>query len=536
MQHCGIRTDKIYRHGYYRFYQPILDLISRGKRGSVLEIGIQGGESLSMWQRLLPRWKVFGFDIDCTPRRTPRCILIQGDQSKLADLWRMKKLVDQSDFPPVRLVVDDGSHNPEHQIITFSFIFKHLLAKGGTYIIEDTELSYWTKGSLYGYEAKYGVGMPLNVVHLFKDVVDVINGEFIDKRDLRAISAHLENCGIFSEALTDISTVTFAQNCIIIRKKLNAEKAFENRSYRHAGNVEAALIPAPSGQLLISPTAGFGTRVRTMATAMILAQKTGRLLAHCWDGGRTRCAFEHIKNIQEQPFEHFFLPVDSCPVFRRPLVFDALFTEWRYGHYRWHFQNYAQIRWKFRDVITHITPTTGSVIIEGPPPVSATSADRRQIFRDKFWVQPWCEDRLVHRDTLSNAVGISIRLGEFKACFPEARIPLPDIKKWVGSLDCPVVLFSCTPSAQAELRALLRHPVPLPWEEENLPPADKVFLQFATLSRCRKVVATDESAFGEVAAEFGDVPYEPLSEAIQVSVTSGSTTRDSKVQDSKFET
>ena len=48
-------------------------------------------------------------------------------------------------------VIDDGSHIPEHQLLTFNCFFDIVLQPGGIYILEDIEVSYWRRGSLYGY-------------------------------------------------------------------------------------------------------------------------------------------------------------------------------------------------------------------------------------------------------------------------------------------------------------------------------------------------------------------------------------------------
>ena len=50
-------------------------------------------------------------------------------------------LLEKLEGKKVELIVDDGSHVPEHQILSFNFLFKNLLSPGSTYIIEDIETS-----------------------------------------------------------------------------------------------------------------------------------------------------------------------------------------------------------------------------------------------------------------------------------------------------------------------------------------------------------------------------------------------------------
>ena len=57
-----------------------------------------------------------------------------GDQGKITDLQKfldVKKVEGQLDF-----IIDDGSHHPQHQIISFTFLFEKGLKPGGIYIIE----------------------------------------------------------------------------------------------------------------------------------------------------------------------------------------------------------------------------------------------------------------------------------------------------------------------------------------------------------------------------------------------------------------
>jgi hypothetical protein len=90
-------------------------------------------------------------------------------------------------------------------------LFKNLLEPGGVYIIEDIELSYWNpESTLYGYKSGY-----FNLVDSFKKYQEMINSEFTGVNNL-----------------LDISTITFAQNCIIITKRTDEEKAYFDRPYR----------------------------------------------------------------------------------------------------------------------------------------------------------------------------------------------------------------------------------------------------------------------------------------------------------------
>jgi len=101
---------------------------------------------------------------------------------------------------------DDGSHIPEHQLLTFNTLFPKLEV-GGVYIIEDIETSYWTKEGLYGYETKYGLGHPKSIIEIFKNAVDGVNHKYLVNPPIEIVKHQKQ-----------FHSITFAQNCIIIVK------------------------------------------------------------------------------------------------------------------------------------------------------------------------------------------------------------------------------------------------------------------------------------------------------------------------------
>ena len=55
-----VNTDKIYHHGYHRFYESII----KKDISKMLEIGISQGNSLKLWLEYLPKCYIWGVDID----------------------------------------------------------------------------------------------------------------------------------------------------------------------------------------------------------------------------------------------------------------------------------------------------------------------------------------------------------------------------------------------------------------------------------------------------------------------------------------
>ena len=118
-------------------YTPTYDLLLGEVREQVkwvLEIGINYGCSLRMWREYFPNAQIVGFDCDQkTLVDEDRICSFAGDQYNQADLlWMIDELRD----PKFDLIVDDGSHNPTHQIFSAQVLLPHLSHRG-IYVIED---------------------------------------------------------------------------------------------------------------------------------------------------------------------------------------------------------------------------------------------------------------------------------------------------------------------------------------------------------------------------------------------------------------
>lgn len=121
------------RHDYLKRYAELFDH-RREAVSSVLEIGVQEGGSVRMWEEYFPNATILGLDIDPAYKKHEggrRIILIGDSTSKgTADIVRAHH-PDSFD-----LVIDDGSHHPADQVSTFETFFP-LVKKGGMYAIED---------------------------------------------------------------------------------------------------------------------------------------------------------------------------------------------------------------------------------------------------------------------------------------------------------------------------------------------------------------------------------------------------------------
>lgn len=100
---------------------------------AVLEIGVNYGCSLRMWRDFFPNAQIIGIDSNegCLfNEERIRCFA--ADQYNERDLIAVMKQIGNE----LDLIVDDGSHEPAHQIFSAQVLLPYL-AKDGVYVIED---------------------------------------------------------------------------------------------------------------------------------------------------------------------------------------------------------------------------------------------------------------------------------------------------------------------------------------------------------------------------------------------------------------
>lgn len=122
-------------HTYTEAYYEMFDEKQRHAVTRVLEIGVNAGSSLRMWEEWFPRAKISGFDIRPEVLFNVgriRCYL--ADQSNPSSL--LEAIYKISVTPVFELIVDDGSHELQHQLITMKTLLP-FLTRDGVYVIED---------------------------------------------------------------------------------------------------------------------------------------------------------------------------------------------------------------------------------------------------------------------------------------------------------------------------------------------------------------------------------------------------------------
>lgn len=220
-------TDKTTHHGYDRFYPLFLAPLKRHRKLTIVEIGYGEGKSIPFWQILFPRAHVVCLDRDVSLVGEGFQVL-KVDQADPAALQAAIASIRH----PVHLIVDDGSHFPPHQLSSLSILFDQLLRPGGIYIVEDVETSYWIQGDIYGYPTRYGLHNRWSAVEVLKLAVDYINRSFLSPDDRSLVESLMAMAQLSSSAVAMISTLTFAQNCVILSKALEGDHVYMEADYR----------------------------------------------------------------------------------------------------------------------------------------------------------------------------------------------------------------------------------------------------------------------------------------------------------------
>jgi len=215
----GVNTDKVYRHGYHRYYETHLNPYRTVDGLRLLEIGADSGISLGAWLKYFTDPSAVqgvAYNVDAEKAKETACKLMpeqceklaiynldQSDKTALADM--MAKNSEGWD-----IVIDDGSHYPGHQIISFQQLWPNL-RPGGLYVVEDIETSYADFGNAYQYPLSAGIGKapPGNAVEQFKRLADVVSRKHFGQPDFT----------VFGGVDKDVAEVDFADGIIFIQKK-----------------------------------------------------------------------------------------------------------------------------------------------------------------------------------------------------------------------------------------------------------------------------------------------------------------------------
>jgi cephalosporin hydroxylase len=176
----------------------------------VVEVGVQGGGSLSMWSKYFPVANIFGIDID------PKCAelvytdkniqVIIGDQGDPA-FWD-DVLKNKIGTQGIDIFIDDGGHFVDAQILTFQKVWPYMNPQS-TYICEDTHTSYMAYNG-------GGLNRKGTFIEYAKKFADVLHYEFKEET-----TSELE---VMKALVGDtLRSVSFYNSMVVFEKDLPVE-------------------------------------------------------------------------------------------------------------------------------------------------------------------------------------------------------------------------------------------------------------------------------------------------------------------------
>jgi len=147
---------------YFSVYDEMFS-IYKDKKITFVEIGVLDGGSLEMWKNFFgDKARIIGIDLnpECKKFESNGIEIFIGDQGD-KNFW--KHFFDK--VGKVDIILDDGSHRNEHQILTTLYTIPNI-KNGGLLAFEDTITSYWRK---YGNPHKY------SFINFTKKLIDDLN-------------------------------------------------------------------------------------------------------------------------------------------------------------------------------------------------------------------------------------------------------------------------------------------------------------------------------------------------------------------------
>lgn len=263
--------------------------------------------------------------------------------------------------------------------------------------------------------------------------------------------------------------------------------------------------------IVISPQAGFCNRLRAMCSAIFLAEKNNIKIAHMWDGKSFQIQpFNYINIIQNKPFEYFF--VNTIPVYSENYKnINICYTEWMPNDAWYQFQSYGQIKLNIKNLklINNIpyNNINESFLIESALDfLNLSKQDKFNIY-SKYFIPN--NNFLIHLENIPNdTIAIHIRCNNsFLDYHPKSKINNINFFNFISKIDNNVLLLSDNNEFKNIARKYLKKPLISKYENIEIPDEDKAFLDFLSLSKCKKIYGTFQSSFAEEASNFGNSEY-----------------------------
>jgi len=170
----------------------------RGREITILEIGVYQGGSLQMWKEYFgAKAKIYGIDINpqCKMLEEENITIFTGSQSDRTFLRNLKQTL-----PKIDILIDDGGHTMQQQIVSFEELFSHV-SDGGVYLCEDLHTSYWLKDG--GGHKRAGT-----FIEYSKNFIDALNAHHSEQKRLQV-----------SDFTSSVDSIHYYDSMLVIEKK-----------------------------------------------------------------------------------------------------------------------------------------------------------------------------------------------------------------------------------------------------------------------------------------------------------------------------
>ncbi len=194
----------------------------RNSEPVILEIGVSEGGSLQMWKYYFGnKARIYGIDIDpaCKAFEEDNITILTGSQSDRQFLKEVKTII-----PEVDILIDDGGHSMNQQIISFEELFPHIKADG-IYVCEDLHTSYWS-GFGGGYKRRG------TFIEYSKNFIDLLNAYHSEQTGLRV-----------NEFTTAVDSIHYYDSMLVIEKKKRDRPPYSEKT----GNIPMNKKPPSKG-------------------------------------------------------------------------------------------------------------------------------------------------------------------------------------------------------------------------------------------------------------------------------------------------
>ena len=209
-----------WRH-YFEIYDRYFSKF-RGTDCTYLEIGVAKGGSLEIIREYLgPGARIVGVDVnpECKQYERDGIEIVIGDQA--SPHFMTETIASKGPFD---IIIDDGGHIPDQQLVSFLALFQHL-KEGGVYLVEDLHTTFWlgAQASRFGinfYDFARGLVEKLTLFHVDQRLMEL----YQTPRDQRTSKVTMQNF-----AATDILGIHFYDSVVVFEKRKRLEPLMEIR-------------------------------------------------------------------------------------------------------------------------------------------------------------------------------------------------------------------------------------------------------------------------------------------------------------------